>query len=218
MCRGKGGKEASLSFSDGRGLLRVACTASEPSARAFHFDSDRQGRNSTLSPHAVLSNPSNKPNSMPKASSTKKGQPARHAPFVAQLAEEDQVQKFGRVSKPGKRAKKGLDDDEDENEQTVRLPSFFRGSARQLRRDVGIRLTDSAFVHSLVCRSQAAPDAKDSRRILELAREQQDEMDLLLEAESGMPAMADVEAYVPHLSRPSIRERGVQSSDLTFNS
>lgn len=69
---------------------------------------------------------------MPKASSTKKGQPARHAPFVAQLAEEDQVQKFGRVSKPGKRAKKGLDDDEDENEQTVRRSFCFRGAACSL--------------------------------------------------------------------------------------
>lgn len=65
---------------------------------------------------------------MPKATSTKKQQQPRHAPFVAQLAEEDLVQKFGRVSKPGKRAKKG-DDDEDEAEQTVRLPLASLGSA-----------------------------------------------------------------------------------------
>jgi essential nuclear protein 1 len=60
---------------------------------------------------------------MPKATSTKKQQQPRHAPFVAQLAEEDLVQKFGRVSKPGKRAKKGDDDDDEAAEQTVRTSS-----------------------------------------------------------------------------------------------
>lgn len=41
--------------------------------------------------------------------------------------------------------------------------------------------------------SQAAPDAKASRKILELAREQQDEMDLLLDDESGQPRMDEEE-------------------------
>ncbi|KAL7416977.1 Bystin-domain-containing protein [Mrakia frigida] len=76
----------------------------------------------------------------------------RHDPLYKELAEDDLVQKFGRVSKPGKRVKSSTKKNEEGGKE------------------------------------EGAPDAKMSRKILELAREQQDEMDQLLDEDAAIPA------------------------------
>jgi essential nuclear protein 1 len=49
----------------------------------------------------------------------KKTKEVRHDPLHAQIAEDDLVQKFGRVSKPGKREKKRAQDADEEQSVSV---------------------------------------------------------------------------------------------------
>lgn len=84
---------------------------------------------------------------MPKAASSasarggpSKTKPARHDPLHVALNEDEELYKFGRITKPGKRRQKEMSGDEDEAAPTVE-------------------------------------GARMSRKILDLAREQRDEME-----------------------------------------
>ncbi len=87
----------------------------------------------------------------------KQPQKSRHDPLFVQLNEDEVEAKYGRVSQPGKR-KKGQKDDE--NDAGDVLPISF------------------LCCQALTNRHQAILDPKTSRKIFELARDQQDELEM----------------------------------------
>ena len=87
---------------------------------------------------------------MPRISS--KPSKPRHDPLHVELQEADTYQKFGRVSKPGKRQSRRQDENEEGG--AVRLP-------------YGANSADS----------YQGEDARMSKKILDLAREQQEEIE-----------------------------------------
>lgn len=123
---------------------------------------------------------------MPRAPSSRKpsGKNAqRHDPLHQQLREDELTNKFGRVSTPGRRKGKGKDSD-DELEQAAPRGMVTGGRAG------GGDSKAKGFV-----------DPKLSRTILELARQQQDE----LEREEGLANAPEAE---PAAGRP--RASGVE--------
>lgn len=83
----------------------------------------------------------------------------RHDPLLVQLDEDQQKAKYGRVSEPGKRKKTPKKSVQDNEDSEVTL-SYL-----------------SSHVSSLIIIYKAVLDPKTSRRILELAKIQQEELD-----------------------------------------
>ncbi|KAJ7672872.1 Bystin-domain-containing protein [Mycena rosella] len=102
---------------------------------------------------------------------------SRHDPLLVQLGGDDLEAKYGRVSQPGKRKKsKNTGDEEDASEGDV---AHIRG--------------------------QVILDPKTSKRIFELARDQQDEMEMADEEEDAQPSA---------LTRPRLDDDEDEDSDL----
>jgi essential nuclear protein 1 len=98
---------------------------------------------------------------MPRTSKNVPGK-LRHDPLHVELDADDQIKKYGNVSRPGKRksAKKS-----ENNEEEVGGKGFHR----RIRFDR--------------CMPQTVLDSKTSRKILQLARDQQEELELNEELE-----------------------------------
>jgi essential nuclear protein 1 len=94
---------------------------------------------------------------MPRVSSSSKGK-TRHDPLHVQLGDDETYSKFGRISSTSKREKKRPDEDENEL-------------------DVGLLWHCLAFDELMVF--QVVLDAKTSRKIFDLAKDQQEELELV---------------------------------------
>lgn len=95
---------------------------------------------------------------MPRAA--KPSGKSRHDPLHVQLGEDEQIAKYGKLARPGKRRKsQAAHDDDEENGEVCRPPGN------------GTLLQDSQSV------LQAILDPKTSRKIFELARDQQAELE-----------------------------------------
>ena len=83
---------------------------------------------------------------------------SRHDPLLVQLDEDEVEAKYGRISQPGKRKKSRQGSNIDEESSEVK----------------------SSIVNCFICLSlfQVILDPKTSRRIFELARDQQDELEI----------------------------------------
>ena len=94
---------------------------------------------------------------MPKAPKALPKQ--KHDPLHVQLGEDEVYAKYGRISQPGRRRKSRAKDDDNDETGEVGFPS--------------LPLPDPLLIYSV----QAILDPKTSRRIFELARDQQEEFD-----------------------------------------
>lgn len=94
--------------------------------------------------------------------SLKPSQKSRHDPLLRDIAADDLHEKYGNISKPGRRTKtrRASEHDEDGIAEVTVLPR--------------VPIVYIAYSHPI---SQTILDPKTSRRIFELARDQQDELD-----------------------------------------
>lgn len=97
---------------------------------------------------------------MPRA--TKPSPKARHDPLHVQLDEDDIESKYGKISQPGKRKKSRKSQGDDEENGEVRLVDQFS-------------LTTEVCIQQYL---KVILDPKTSRRIFELAKDQQEEFEM----------------------------------------
>lgn len=88
---------------------------------------------------------------------------SRHNPLLAQLDDDEREARYGRISEPGRRQKPSKKFPEDDENVEVEI-SILR-----------LRLSS----HNFIPLFKVALDSKTSRRIFELAKTQQDELDAL---------------------------------------
>ena len=94
--------------------------------------------------------------------SLKQSQKSRHDPLLRDIAADDLYEKYGNVSKPGRRKK------------TQRANGHDEDGGAEVTISTRVPIGCIAYSHSI---SQTILDPKTSRRIFELARDQQDELD-----------------------------------------
>jgi len=118
---------------------------------------------------APLIPPSPRPSSlsvMPKSVPKSADKKTRHQPLHVEIDQDNDMAKYGRVSQPGKRRRSRKNEDEREDEVRYRKPASAPWS-----------------IHSTL--SQEVFDSKTSKKIIQLARDQQEELALREELDVG---------------------------------
>ena len=125
--------------------------------------------------------------------SQKQDKKPRHDPLYTQIDKDEVEAKYGRISQPGKRQKPHKTDDDNDGDVLLILVSWF---------------TSLSFEYQVIL------DPKTSRRIFELARDQQDELEISDEVE-GTSDDGDKSAFTT--LRPPIDEDNDEESNTDLD-